>query len=257
MVDLKAIRRRVLLRMLGSPFVTVPFMLGMTVLTATWALGWRTGLGIFAALAGLLAAVGAFFTRVILDDGRTAQTILQETQQAEMQSQQAVLDELDRRLVAADSDPRPETALRDLRALLQAFDAIARQADAAHLQAIFGVRDKVQEIFEQSVRSVEHTLKLGDTAKQLQTAAAREPILEQRERIVRDLEASVRQLGGTLAALQGLSAGGGAHAELTRLRDELDQSLAVASRVESRLNALLDRANAEVRTQPLTNQEKG
>jgi len=38
--------------------------------------------------------------------------------------------------------------------------------------------------------------------------------------------------------------------ELSRLRDELDQSLQIASRVEDRLNSLLDQTDSDIRSQP-------
>jgi hypothetical protein len=239
MLKPNTVRRRVLLRLLGSPVVLAPFVAGMTALTAMWATGSRLTLGLFAGLAGLLTAAGTFLTRLILDDGATARAVLRELDEEDRRARQSALDNLDRQLVQADKDPRPETALRDLRALVNAFDEVAAQPDSVNLHAIIEVRSKVQELFEQSVRSIELTLKLGATANRLQTPAAREPILVQREKIIADVEAGIRQLGGTLAALQGLGAGSGNGPDLARLRDELDQSLQVARRVEERLETLL------------------
>ena len=172
------------------------------------------------------------------------------------QARQAALDDLDQRLVNADDDPRPEAALRDLRALLKAFEEMGSQADTAHLHVALEVRTKVQQLFDQSVHSLEQTLKLGDTAAQLRMPAARKPILDQREKVLDEVKAGIKQLGGTLAALQSLDVAGQTDASLSQLREELDQSLAVANRVEARLQNLLDTATAEVRGQPLTNQQE-
>lgn len=240
MPDDRTIRRKVLLRLLGHPWVLAPGVLGFSAGTVLWALNLQPGLGSFAALAGLCGAVGGYLTRVILDDGRTARTVLAELAEAERAAAQTRLDDLDRRLVKADDDPRPETALRDLRALLGAFEQVAEQARDEHIPAVVDVRSRVQQLFDHSLRSLERTLGLYATARQLQLPEARRPLLDERERILADVQAGIRQLGTTLVALQQLGAGDRARGELARLRDELDDSLQVANRVEARLSALLE-----------------
>jgi len=244
------IRRRIFLRLLGHPLVIAPSVLGATAWTAIWALSLPSGLGLFAGLAGILGSAGVYLTRLILDDGKTARAVLADEELGEQRAAQAVLDDLDRRLVAADSDPRPETALRDMRALLRAFDEFAGKTDSLNAPAVIEVRSRVQQIFNQTVRSLEQTLRLGDTAKQLSMAAARTPLLQQRENIIADVEACTKQLGDTVAALQTLGSSARSNNELSRLRDELDQSLQIASRVEDRLNSLLDQTESDIRSQP-------
>jgi hypothetical protein len=255
------IRRKVFLRLLGHPVVIAPFILGVTACTASWALNWPSALGGFAMLAGALGSAGAYITRLIFDDGKTARTVVIESEQQDQQAVQAALDDLDRRLVAADDDPRPETALRDLRALLQAFNEFANQTDAMRAPAVVDVQSRVRQIFDSSVRALEQTLQIGDTAKQLRMAEARKPLLDQRERVIKDIQAAVKQLGGTLAALQRMDTGGATNHELSRLRDELDQSLEIASRVEARLSSLLDQTETDVRSTPpprrAVNHQKG
>jgi len=255
------IRRKVFLRLLGHPVVLAPLVLGVSACTAVWAFNWPPGLGWFATAAGALASVGAYITRLVLDNGKTAQSVIAEIEQRDHQAGQAALDDLDRRLVAADTDPRPETALRDLRALVRAVDDYAGSTEGLHAPAVIDVRSRVQQIFESSVRSLEQTLQLGDTAKILHLPEARKPLLEQREKIIADIQAGVKQLGGTLAALQRLATGTQSSRELSRLRDELDQSLEIASRVEDRLNSLLDQTESDIRSQPprvsVANKQKG
>ena len=243
------IRRKVFLRLLGHPLVIAPFMLGVTASTAVWAFNWPTALGLFSMFAGALGSAGVYLTRLILDNGQTARAVITDLEQRDLQSAQAALDALDRRLVAADNDPRPETALRDLRALVRAVDEYANRTDEMRAPAVIDVRSRVQQIFDSSVRSLEQTLQLGDTAKILQLPEARKPLLEQREKIIADIQAGVKQLGTTLAALQQLGTGAQSARELSRLRDELDQSLAIASRVEERLSTFLDQT-ADVRSEP-------
>jgi hypothetical protein len=255
------IRRKVFLRLLGHPLVIAPSVLGATAFTAVWALSLPLGLGWFAGVAGVLGSAGIYLTRLILDNGKTAGSVIAEMQQKDQQSAQAALDDLDRRLVAADNDARPETALRDLRALVRAVDDYAGRSDALNAPAVIDVRSRVRQIFESSVRSLEQTLQLGDTAKILHLPEARKPLLDQREKIIADIQAGVKQLGGTLAALQRLGTGAQSSRELSRLREELDQSLEIASRVEDRLNSLLDQTESDIRSQPprvsVANKQKG
>jgi hypothetical protein len=244
------IRRKVFLRLLGHPVVLAPLVLGVSACTAVWAFNWPPGLGWFATAAGALGSAGAYLTRLILDNGKTARAVMAEMEQHNQRAGQAALDDLDRRLVAADNDARPETALRDLRALVRAVDDYANNTDGLHAPAVIDVRSRVQQIFESSVRSLEQTLQLGDTAKILHLPEARKPLLEQREKIIADIQAGVKQLGATLAALQRLGTGAQGSRELARLRSELDQSLEIASRVEDRLNSLLDQTESDIRSQP-------
>jgi len=244
------IRRKVFLRLLGHPAVVMPFVLGVTGCTAAWALDWPSALGWFAMVAGALTSAGAYFTRLILDNGKTASAVVTEMEQHAQQANKAALDDLDRRLVEADNDARPESALRDLRALVRAMDDYAGKTDGLHAPAVVDVRSRVQQIFDSSVRSLEQTLQLGATAKQLRMAEARKPLLEQREKIIADIQAGVTQLGATVAALQRLGTGAQSTRELARLRDELDQSLEIASRVEERLNTLLDQSAVDIRSEP-------
>jgi hypothetical protein len=240
MPDEKQIRRKILLRALGSPLVVGPFLLGMTVLTASWALGFRLSVGVFAALAGALMAGGAFVTRLLFRGDTLARKVTDELMQGEQQTQQKSLDTLDQHLAAADDDPRPETTLRDLRALLKALDDLEAEADRVHLSTVVEIRSRAGLLFDQCVRSLAQTAKLWQTAQKLRTPAARQPLLDQRERLIADVQSTVKQLSDTLVGLQTLGSSEGSSTEITRLREELDQSLAVAKTVEERVHSLLN-----------------
>jgi hypothetical protein len=69
----------------------------------------------------------------------------------------------------------------------------------------------------------------------MRTISAREPILAQRERIVEDIYRSIRDLGNLLVALQTLSAADDTGSELSRIRNELNDNLDVARKVDARL----------------------
>src|SRR5262245_11592904 len=240
MLDESKLRKRVLLRMFGSPVVMAPFVLGMTAFTAVWAMGSTFAIGLFAGISGLLASAGTVMTRLLLDDGKTAHAIRAEMEQEEQQRREAVLNELQQRLVSADDDPRPESALRDLRALLRAFEELAERSELVALQALVEVRAKVHQLFDESVQAFEQTMKLYSMAQELQTPQARQSVLEQRESLIKEVQKSIEQISDALRTLQRMGAGGHSSAELARLREELDASLSLANKVESRIDSLLD-----------------
>jgi hypothetical protein len=170
--------------------------------------------------------------------------------------QQQSLDALDRQLSTADDDPRPETALRDLRALVAAFAEAESAASAEHLPTVVEIRARVEELFNQCVHSLGQTDKLWSTAQRLNSPAARKPLLAQREKIIAEVQATVKQLSETLVGLQSLGSRQGPSAELTRLREELDQSLAVAKTVEEKVQSMLNDSPAGERERLLaTNPE--
>jgi hypothetical protein len=251
MPDETQIRSKILLRALGSPLVVGPFLLGMTALTASWALGFRLGLGVFAGLAGVLMAGGAFVTRLLFRGESLAREVTDELTQRERQTEQRSLDTLDQHLASADDDPRPETALRDLRALLKALDDLEAEADRVHLSTVIEIRSRAVQLFDQCVRSLAQTAKLWQTAQKLRTPAAQQPLLDQRERLIADVQSTVKQLSDTLVSLQTLGSSEGSSTEITRLREELDQSLAVAKTVEERVHSLLSDSPGRDFQQPL------
>src|SRR6185503_4192854 len=109
MLDEKSLKRRVFLRLLGSPVTVLPFMVGMSTMIASWALNWQPGLGLFSGFAGTVCAAGAFLTRLFVSGEEVTRNVAAQVEREEQAARQKALDELDKRLTAADKDPRPET----------------------------------------------------------------------------------------------------------------------------------------------------
>jgi len=256
MLDEKKLKKRVLLRVFGSPVSVLPFMLGVTSITATWALNWNPAIGLFAGVAGILGACGAAVTRLLVNGEKISREVSMELSREEQNAKQKALDELDGQLTSSDKDPRPETALRDLRALLKAFEEAEAACSEIHLSSAIEVQFMVGQMFDQCVQSLQQTLRLWQTAQKLNTTAARKPLLDQREKTIADVQASIQQLSDTLVALQTMSAGSGSTAELSRIREELDQSLAVAKVVEERVNSLVKEAGFKTHEQSLQLDQK-
>ncbi len=240
MIDDSQIKKQVLLRHLGSPLVLAPFLFGVTSLTAAWAFDWKAaGIAAFTGIAGLLGAGGIFLTRLMLGGQNTAAKVIQEAEADEIKRKESELNQLERELETSDQDPRPEKALRDLRALVKVFQETSEKSTSHQLATMVDIHARVTELFDHCVELLEQTIQLWKTASKLTTPAAQEPILEQREAIIRDIQDSVQQLSATMVGLQQLGSGQPSTDRLRAMRTELDQSLEVARAVEARVEKLM------------------
>lgn len=238
MIDNRQIRKRLLLRHLSSPLVLAPFLFGVTMLAAAWTFEWKAaGLAAFAGLAGIVGGAGIFLTKLFLGSDNAATQIFQEMEADEVARKARDLDQLERRLESSDEDPRPEKALRDLRALVRVFQENKLKSGESHqLASLIDIHTRVIELFDHCVELLEQTIQLWETASSLHTPAARKPILDQRETIIDDIQGSVRQLSAALVGLKQFGAGSASTDRLKQMRSELDQSLKIAKTVETRVN---------------------
>ena len=247
MSDESQLRRQVLLRLAGSASVLAPLVGGATVALGTWALNAQTGLGIFALVAGVLGSVGALFTKAVLGGPDLRAAVEKELSEVDRNHQESRLDQLDRTLSSIDQDPRPEVSLRDLRALRASFDELAARPDGSNSLLTTEVISQVRMLSERSIVSLRQTIDLQMTVSRLNSPAAAAPLWAERERLIGEVQATVQQLGQTLAALQSLGTHSAAP-ELRRLRAELDSSLDAARRAEERLEEMLRPAVTEPTT---------
>ncbi len=226
-----------LLRLASSPLTLLPLVAGVTLLLLGWALSMNIGVLLFVAVACVLGATGVFFTRLVLGADKLADSVIQAMQKDAHEEREKSLDELDGKLVE-DGDPRTEACLRDLRALTEAFNQARAPSAKLSVRCTFDIASGVEELFKRCVVSLEQTLDLWRTAERMATPQAKEPVLEKREKMIGEVGESIKQLGEVLAGLQGLRAGEGAASELASIREDLDQRLAVARRVEERMRSL-------------------
>lgn len=245
-MDENQVRKKVLLRTLGHPLVLAPFLAGMTAMTMAISFTNEATFGVFSGIAGALGSAGVFLTRMIFKGEATARQVTEELAGSETQQRQLALDELDHSLTNEDDDSRPEVALRDLRAFVNAFDKLDEHIPSAHTLTMVEIRMKVQELFEHCVKSLRQTSRLWQTAQQLNSPDARQPLLAQRESIISDVQVTLRQLSHTLVGLQTLDSANQTTNHFQKLRDDLDQSLSSARDVESRIQSLLDEKDYDI-----------
>ena len=230
------LRKKVLLGLLSSPLTLVPLLAGATLLGGAFALGRSAGMMLFSGLACVLGAAGVFLSRLLLGSEKHTQKAVEELQKEAAADHERRLDDLDRRL-AVDQDPRTEATLRDLRAFEKAFRDGGTWMAKLNATSAFDIVNGVQELFEGCVKSLETSLELYNTAQSLRTPAARKPLLERREEIVQDVQKSTEQLSRILVSIQTLAADEGSEAGLAQVRTELDESMAVAKKVEERMRS--------------------
>ena len=247
MIDEQQIRKQVLVRHLGSPLVLAPLLFGVTSLTAAWAFDWKmAGIAAFTGIAGILASGGIFLTRLILGGQETATTVITEFEKEVLSKREKELDQLERELETSDNDPRPEKAFRDLRSLVEVLKESAFDPKNHQISTMVEIHAKVTDLFEHCVELLEQTIQLWKTASKLNTEAAKKPILDQREAIIKDIQQSVQQVSNTLIGLKQLNSSESSTAKLKQMRTELDQSLQVARNVEERVTRLMQESDSSI-----------
>ncbi|MBW1807270.1 MAG: hypothetical protein JRJ87_03690 [Deltaproteobacteria bacterium] len=233
-----SIKKRILSKLLRHPGILFLFMAGVTDLATLWAFGINSGIGFFAGVACILGAIGWFLSRLLLGSDNLAREVLAEMKEEAQEDHNDKLDQLEKRL-EEDGDPRTEKLLRGLREITEIFHESQSNSSPLNSSSTFDILTGVEQLFSRSVLSLEKTLQLWQTAQRISAAEARDPILEKRERIIEDVDKSIRQLGKILAGIQCLGTGADSEeSDLARIREELNQSLEVAKNVEKRMKTL-------------------
>jgi hypothetical protein len=244
MLDKKELNKRILLALIASPVTLLPFAAGVTGLIITWVFS-LGGVGLFFSLVFVLLAAGTLLTRLATGSlSEISKKALAEIQEEIKQRHDKYLDELYQRLLD-DDDPRTDTALADLRTLMESF----QQHDWAdsksfNTQSTLDILAGIEELFNGCVSSLEKTLELYYAAKKLRTPSARKPLMERRETIIKEVNASVSQLGQILAQVQQLGVDDDNAAQLSRLRQDLNENLEIARRVGERMRGMMGNNNS-------------
>lgn len=226
------VKRKVMLDLFASPGTLIPVVAGVSSLMFSWAVGgdpMANAIGIF----GILGGVGHFASRLVLGLEGMTQRAYDAILDRRRKEQNESLDELERRLVA-DNDHRTETCLRDLRSLYETFrkSCSEEQVVARHHQVV----SQVEQIFHASVDQLKRSLELYEISRKL-SRESRAEVLAERERVIAEVIQTRAHLNTTIEQFQSFAARR-EKADLTRLRQELDETLRVAKRTEERMAAM-------------------
>ncbi len=230
---MKEVRRKVLLDLFASPLTLLPVVGGLTLLLAAWAT--RSAPLTFAGLAGILGGIGVFASRMIFGlerlTNRAYEYVLEQQQQQQIESLRALEGKLRK-----DRDPRTQNLLRQL---WQLYKALEKDIKAGKIPtAAHGVMDSVDRMFHVCLGHLQQSYKLWQAAQRM-TGRSQENTLRQREELIQEVEQSVSHLEQTIDELQTVSSKR-SKSELARLREELDETIRVAKRVEQRTEELVE-----------------
>jgi hypothetical protein len=186
-------------------------------------------------IVGVLGGVGHFASRLVLGLEEMTQRAYDAILDRRQEEQNRALDELERRL-RDDQDRRTETCLRDLRRLYEMFrESCSREKVVArHHQVV----NQVEEVFNASVQQLKRSLELYEISREL-SPETRSDVLAERERVIQEVIETRAHLSSVIEEFQTFATKR-QQADLSRLRDELDETLSVAKKTEERL-AEIDR----------------
>jgi hypothetical protein len=177
-------------------------------------------------------------------------------QAAASQAQERSLDRLEERLLR-DGDERTENSLRELRELYRVFKDDRAWTKNLTTNTALEIAGKVDAIFEGCQGSLRRSVELWESASRMRTQETRDTLLRKRERLLSEVNASVRQLAKTVDGVETLSLDKDNPEHLARLRRELDESLNACGNwirmwthrfpAPGRNNAMFRQRNEEVR----------
>jgi len=232
--DRDSIKKKLMWEVITSWTVLAPFAIGATILLFAWGLSLK---GIVAGLIGaaFIAVSFGIFLKQMTSTGVKQKVIDKLKLHAEREERQR-LDELDAKL-AQDRDPRTQQLLRNMRRLRQTFSSCANERACASVAG--SIIAGVEDLFADSVRALETTLTLKATSDGLVGEEAKQPILERRERLIVDVEATVNEMSSIISGLQVISTTGDNDLDATdELRSSLSDKLVAIRRTQEEMAEL-------------------
>lgn len=226
MINDKGFRNKVLTEIFLHPMVLVPFCVGIASLCFSF-----EGPRHFR----MLAAAGIFISGVALIGRMTFwfDSIVQKTftkwHKKQEWARNKALDQLDKSL-SADQDTRDERILRQLRSVYKVFVEMVASAKIRQYDFL----NTAERLFVNSIENLRESQEKWRQAMEL-PVESREILLEERKRLIDDVEVSVGSLSGALEEIQKLTH---KKSELSNIRKELEQRLELAKKVEKRLGEL-------------------
>ncbi len=250
LIDKKLFQEKFLLHLFTNPYVIYPFAAGALGVFASWVLNLEPKiLYLFAsAVIGIGLPIGALITKWTTgtDDiaKRVHEEILHEAQQKQEQELNALHEQLEK-----DGDKRTEQMLEELRALHQSFQEEARDAGwmaTLPITVSADITGKVTELFTQAVQCLKDTLKMHEKSRDSQLATVKQVLQQHREQQIADVQQTIVQLSHLYARVLTLSPESN-ETELSRLRTELDESLAFAKKVDEQIREFTPNIDREIR----------
>ena len=235
-MNLRKIKRKYWLSLLMSPLTLIPFVGGVTAFFVLGAIGNMLHACLLL-LGGFGIGTGCFFSNAIVRGEKFLEKAKKEAAEEDKEKRESALDKLDKQL-SSDRDRRTNNALKDLRALADAFKTEFDWEDSSSKHAASELLALVSRNFKQCVMSLKASLRLYRTIKTVESEAVRSSLSKKREEIVQKVQESVKNLTTIFEQMQELSAAEDPSAELSKHNDELTQQLRLMKRIDERTKTL-------------------
>lgn len=200
------------------------------------------------AVIGIGFPIGALLTKWTTGTDDIVKRVHEEILHEAQQEQEAELNALHQQL-EKDGDERTEQMLEELRALHKSFQEEAQEGSWMQTLPITvsaEITGKVTDLFTQAVQCLKDTLKMHEKSRDSQLATVKQVLQQHREQQIADVQQTIVQLSHLYARVLTLSPDSN-ETELSRLRTELDESLAFAKKVDEQIREFTPNIDHEIR----------
>ena len=246
MVSKSDLKNAFLKKSLLSKGVWIPIVLGCSTMAVA------TGFPFWLGVAAVGVGIGTAIWRFTIGRRKTEEAVIQQLRDEANCQHYAFLRALQRKL-RRDRDPTTGKLLRQLRETHKRMvetRVFLGSAEKETWQA--DVRSHMVKLYESSVGSLERSFDIWSRAQSIRDADLQKELSESRSSLLSEVTTSVERLGKTLDQMQVSSVKTEQpENELSALRNELEQGLAVAKNIEARIDEL----NKQVRRATRTNRE--
>lgn len=238
LIDKKLFRQKYLLHLISNPFTIYPFAAGALGIFASWVFNLEPKiLYLFAgAVLSIGIPLGAIITKWTTGTDDIAKQVHEEMLHEAHQQHEEELNALHKQLLK-DGDHRTEQMLEELRLLHESFQEEAMDTGwmaSLPLTVSAEIAGKVSELFDQAVQCLKDTLKMHEKSRDSKLATVKRVLQQHREQQIADVQQTIVQLTNLYARVITLSPESN-ETELSRLRTELDESLAFAKKVDEQI----------------------
>ncbi len=238
LIDKKLFRQKYLLHLISNPFTIYPFAAGALGIFASWVFNLEPKiLYLFAgAVLSIGIPLGAIITKWTTGTDDIAKQVHEEMLHEAHQQHEEELNALHKQLLK-DGDHRTEQMLEELRILHESFQEEAMDTGwmaSLPLTVSAEIAGKVSELFDQAVQCLKDTLKMHEKSRDSKLATVKRVLQQHREQQIADVQQTIVQLTNLYARVITLSPESN-ETELSRLRTELDESLAFAKKVDEQI----------------------
>lgn len=231
----REIRNRVLRKSLTDPPAAVTGVLGAAALLVG-AVMVNPALAAMGAVAlGVGVAIGA--ANLLFGAKRLRQEVFREKQMEEARARNRQLDRLYRRL-RMDDDSSSQRSLRRLRELYERFHGNTRWTTELDRYTAVEIANSVEKLFAACVDALERSLELWETACRMTSPDARHEVLARRQQMLDEVRQSIDQFAQTVDEVHAMGVRTVVAEDVSQFRDELQQNLDVARKVEERMRDL-------------------